>query len=428
MRLSPPLAETTARAKRLGGLNDPASSRARRPGGRSGRRRSGSARECRCGGRRLGGDDRPDARAADVVGRARAVAARCRRRRNRAHRDGIGARDRRVPGRCGCRGHARRRKRARGVRGRACATRADEAARARAAGRAPPPRGRGRGGARRHASPGRRGGRPSRRGDSGRRRRGRRGACRRGCADGRAAAGLVPAWGRAAKRIGERRRGVRPTRDATRRGEHLRGDRAPRPRGRDATGAVRPPGRPLRRPLPPARARDRRARLGGVRGSGSLRGRDGRRHAVSADPGGPDCAHRRGLPCRAPRSDRQGQRRDRAARQGAHGAVRQDRHADARAARARAGRRLRRHRPRRAAASRRLRRPAVRARARGGARARGAGARLRAHFAGAGRGGTRAGDRGACRWPERCRWQLGVVARAWLLRRRGGGARARREQ
>ncbi len=44
------------------------------------------------------------------------------------------------------------------------------------------------------------------------------------------------------------------------------------------------------------------------------------------------------------------------------------------------------------------------------------------------RGGTRAGDRGACRWPERCRWQLGVVARARLLRRRGGGARARRQQ
>ena len=102
-----------------------------------------------CGGRRLGGDDRPDARAADVVGRARAVAARRRRRRNRARRDGVGARDGRVPGRGGCRGHARRRKRARGVRGRACATRADEAARARAADRAPPPRGRGRGGARR---------------------------------------------------------------------------------------------------------------------------------------------------------------------------------------------------------------------------------------------------------------------------------------
>ena len=41
------------------------------------------------------------------------------------------------------------------------------------------------------ASPGRRGGRPGRRGDSGRRRCRRRGACRRGCADGRAAAGLV---------------------------------------------------------------------------------------------------------------------------------------------------------------------------------------------------------------------------------------------
>ena len=52
-------------------------------------------------------------------------------------------------------------------------------------------------------------------------------------------------------------------------------------------------------------------------------------------------------------------------------------------------------------------------------------ARLRAHLAGARRGGSRAGDRGACRWPERRRRQLGVVARARLLRRRGGGTRAR---
>ena len=182
---------STPSARPSEGSDEPAASRARRAHRRPGRRRPEHDREHRCGGRRLGDVDGPDARAADLVGCARPLAGRRRRRRDCAGCDDVGACDGRVSGRRGCRRDARRRKRARGVRGRSGAARADEVARARAADRSPPPSGRGRGGAGRRASAGRHRGRPRRRGDSCRRCRRGRGACRRGCIDGRAAAGFL---------------------------------------------------------------------------------------------------------------------------------------------------------------------------------------------------------------------------------------------
>ena len=274
--------------------------------------------------------------------------------------------------------------------------------------------------------------RPGRRGDSGRRcRRGGEARRRRVCAHGRAAAGLLRRRASELRSgVGERGRGVRPARDAARRGERLRGDRPPRPRSRDAAGAVRSLGRPLRRLLPPAHTRDRRRSLGRRQGTPV------RVVAVfvvatpvSADPGRADRADLGRLPRRAARGDRQGRRRDRAARQGAHGPVRQDGHADARASRARAGRRLRRNQPPTsccASPPRSTSCPRTCSRRRSSTRAQDRGLRLSAPAEveeGRGQGieGRVDGRRVAV-------GSSALAARARLRRRRGGGARTRRER
>ena len=101
-------------------------------------------------------------------------------------------------------------------------------------------------------------------------------------------------------------------------------------------------------------------------GPGARRRR--RRDAVPADPRRADRARLRSLPRGASRRDRQGRRRDRDARRGPDGPVRQDRHADGRDARGARDRHPRGLRLRRAAATRRVARPSVRPRPRRSAR------------------------------------------------------------
>ncbi len=79
----------------------------------------------------------------------------------------------------------------------------------------------------------------------------------------------------------------------------------------------------------------RRARVGAQRRPGPSAGRRRRGDAVPADPRRADRARVRALAGGAQRGDRQGRRRDRNARRDAHGAVRQDRHADGRGPRGR---------------------------------------------------------------------------------------------
>ena len=152
-------------------------------------------------------------------------------------------------------------------------------------------------------------------------------------------------------RHGQRRRAVRPPCDRDRRAQHLRGHRAPGRGGPIVEGAVRPPRRPVRAALRPARPRHGRAGLGPVRRPRPRalgpRGRD----AVPAAARGADRDRRRDQPGGPARDHRQGRRGARVPRPGPRPPVRQDRHADGRAAPPRRRRHGARLDPRRRAAA-----------------------------------------------------------------------------
>ena len=117
------------------------------------------------------------------------------------------------------------------------------------------------------------------------------------------------------------------------------GDRPARPGRRERPRAVHPARRPLRRVLPSLLARRRRPRVARVRRLRSGAGGDGRRHSLPTHPGRSDRVRGGPLPGCTCRHHRQGSRRARAPRRGAHRPPGQDRHPHARLPGGRAGRR-----------------------------------------------------------------------------------------
>ena len=135
------------------------------------------------------------------------------------------------------------------------------------------------------------------------------------------------------QRLRQRRQPIRRPRRPARARQRLRRAGAAGRAGADAAGADGADGRPVRRLLPSRDIADRGARLGVERRPGAGAGGRGGRNPVPADSRRADRAGVRPLARRALGSDRQGRRRDRDARRGADGPVRQDRHADRRHAR-----------------------------------------------------------------------------------------------
>ena len=343
------------------GSHVPLARRLRR--GAHGRRHPVAVRLPRRGGHGVGRDHVDRAGTAHVDHDPRVDPARGGRRSHRAAGHGrlVGAR--RVPRRRRDRVDARQRPCAGDVRGSPSPPRALRAARPSATDG--------------HAIRGRRAGRPSDRGRAAggpalrEDRRGRPGRRRADDARGLRRIGAhrripsVGAAGRGPDPVGRGQRGVRhraQSRGDGRR-EHVRGHRSPGGGGREAEGAVRARGRPVRRHLHPGDAGDRRRRVALLGGSGARVVGPGGRHAVPADPGR---SHRGGgghLACRATRDHREGRRSAGDARPREGVAVRQDRHAHGGDPAGRRRRGVRGHLGRSAAPPGRIARPGVAARA-----------------------------------------------------------------
>ncbi len=178
--------------------------------------------------------------------------------------------------------------------------------------------------------------------------------------DGRAAARSACARRPRPQRDEQRRRRLRATGDPPGRRKRLRRRDPARAGRRVEQGALCPPRRPLRDLLPSPHNCRCRLRLGHLRRSGARPRGVRRRDAVPTDPRRTGGVGVRDLTRREGRRDRQGRWCHRAARQGPHGALRQDGHAHARDSRGRPRRRLRRDGKSGARAAGRVARPAVR--------------------------------------------------------------------